>query len=1024
MSLKINGKTTEETLTEKFEKDGKLLGDASSIITFAATAAAGEPLSLAAGLALIVKTAGSAVSAGTNIVRRFASGAKDEPATLPPYDRFRILFYVTCQKCFIEALGDALAKVQIKNKEKESQTEIKPQGAKELRDQLQLQIASLYEAEVTYLFCVEPLAGDVPLYEAFQKWTCGTLGFYGIPAPDAHQIADQSNKEARKRFAIFLASKDEGAEWMRNYLALTRQQETSSRLVTDLAAIRETLSQWTDPAAALKQSQKKAWEVYRQSLAELPDLKETMFSEQFGVRKVFVQPRVVYHIRGVEGDASKAQPVPDLGRLLGALISSRVSGEDLVILCGGPGSGKSTLCRVMASELAKDAAVHPVFLRLRRVKEGSEIGQFIEESLQKHGLISRLADLRDIPNLVLILDGFDELVMASRARLRHFFNVLREDLSAGPLRNARAIVSGRDTLFPRGDGLPSGSHVLSLQPFDKLRVKAWGTKWRLLHKTGDGNSFHPEEFIEEEQKDEPKPPLHHLVSWPLTLHLVARVHTAGKLEVRAKAAKKIEKAYLYRSILAETSHRQVEQAEGTGRLDPKKMRDFLRSLAWEMHSRSIDSMDPSEVMPILKRFYPDKNEQDLAELAEVAVVNSPELTKGEETGFEFVHKSFAEFLVGERFADLVERVAFKAPEFGSEDLTWRMSEQDAARELAPVFGIRLIPEEVQEMFEPMLGCFAPFSKGERVDEVVAAPTRKDGLTRIVERFEFIFADFLRGGSLETVAKISTVGSRMRSPLEAHANYCAGVMIIGTAASRQLRQFDGKGKQHRFFSGEVFKGAFWRCLCILAAGGITLDDTLAGRLLEGLQVAPLGDGSPPNDLESPLRLGLLNRAEGYKANIAEHLLRCLRYSSELERTLFVLQLVIQVMARSRRLHDRDDRMFFEFRDIRMYSRYRDGSPIGEMIHDLARNGMVPMELRGEIERYEVDYRPLLEQMMLEAREKGDVRHLLMRLHEAMSSKELGFFGRDVERSLMQYLEFIHHEWDVHRVKEDEIYKRNK
>jgi len=87
---------------------------------------------------------------------------------------------------------------------------------------------------------------------------------------------------------------------------------------------------------------------------------------------------VVYHIRGGEGDGGEPQVVPDLGRLLGALISSRVSGEDLVILCGGPGSGKSTLCRVMASELAQDPLIHPVFLRLRRVKEGAEISQFID----------------------------------------------------------------------------------------------------------------------------------------------------------------------------------------------------------------------------------------------------------------------------------------------------------------------------------------------------------------------------------------------------------------------------------------------------------------------------------------------------------------------------------------------------------------------------------------------------------------------------------------------------------------------
>jgi len=77
------------------------------------------------------------------------------------------------------------------------------------------------------------------------------------------------------------------------------------------------------------------------------------------------------------------------------------------------------------------------------MKEGADIAAFVEESLRNLGLIDRLADLRALPNLVLILDGFDELVMASRSRLRHFFNVLSEELGTGPLRSARAIVSGR-----------------------------------------------------------------------------------------------------------------------------------------------------------------------------------------------------------------------------------------------------------------------------------------------------------------------------------------------------------------------------------------------------------------------------------------------------------------------------------------------------------------------------------------------------------------------------------------------------
>ena len=45
-------------------------------------------------------------------------------------------------------------------------------------------------------------------------------------------------------------------------------------------------------------------------------------------------------------------------------------------------------------------------------------------------------------------------------------------------------------------------------------------------------------------------PLHHLVTWPLTLHLVARVQKAGILDF--EASEEIEKAYLYKSIIKDT----------------------------------------------------------------------------------------------------------------------------------------------------------------------------------------------------------------------------------------------------------------------------------------------------------------------------------------------------------------------------------------------------------------------------------------------------------------------------------------
>ncbi|MFH1738036.1 MAG: NACHT domain-containing protein [bacterium] len=864
MSSRVNARSVRETLETHLASDARILTDSATVFGFAAAAASGEPLSLAAGVALISKTAGAVLSAALEICKRFFDKTDKTPEDhLPQFDRFRVLFYITTLRCYIEAIPDALNSLEMPE-EPNGKKKKKPERERiqQLTNELQTQVASLDEAEVQYLLCADPLGENVPLFDTLGETLLKTLAFHGIEGYEVRSAIANCAKEARQRFNTYVSTDEPQAVWLRNFLAISRDEQTARQIQENLESVRQSLENWTHPETAIKEKEKEAWAEYRRDLRLLPDHKETMYNESFGVRKVFLQPQATYHIAGVTTNADQHKVVPDIGRLFGALVSSRVSGEDLIILCGGPGCGKSTLCRVLASTLAEDERIHPVFFRLRRLREGSDVASFLEDSLHRLGVINRLSDLRSVSNLVLILDGFDELVMASRSRLRQFFNMLRDEHSAGPLRNAKIVVSGRDTLFPNGEGLPTGSHVISLLPFDQSRVAAWAKKWRVLHDSGPGRTFKPDALLDQNGKKSTTSPLHHLVTWPLTLHLVARVHTAGRLNLGGKSSQEVEKAYLYRSILAETATRQTEQTTGEGRLDPAKMRDFLRSLAWEMYSRSTDSMDPPDVMPILSKFYPDASEVDMSELADVAVVNCPELAKGEETGFEFVHKSFAEYLVAERMALTIERVVFKAPEFGTDEKTWRMTEDEAAAELAPVIGPRLITEEVQEMLEPMLGCLEPFLKGERVDQIVTGIVRKGGLSRIIDRFEDLLKELLQGKSLEIVNRETQNSTLINSPLEAYAHQCACYLIIGTAAARQLASSEpGKHRSERQFCAAPFNGAFWQCLCLLHAGGLNIDHKLAIRIMRGLTVHKEGVDDL-DDRSNPIRLAQLTKISGY------------------------------------------------------------------------------------------------------------------------------------------------------------------
>ncbi|MEA2233885.1 MAG: hypothetical protein QOD83_3701 [Solirubrobacteraceae bacterium] len=769
-------------------------------------------------------------------------------------------------------------------------------------EEIRIRARDINDADLTYLFMAEPLSDEVPLMAALSNWLRASLSATGMGTLSGRTLVDKCEKAARSRFKVAVAEDNAEATWMRRFLAL----ETDSAVresIEDLRTMSTTLQGWLDDQAASPVAPD-AWAEYRETIVGLPDMSATMYSESFGVSKVFQTPIINYHVASARGDAGQPHRITDVGRLLGALASNRTQGQDLIVLSGGPGSGKSTLCRVFASELAQTAETYPVFLQLRRVKEGAEISQFIEASLQSRGLVTRISDLLTLRNVVIILDGFDELVAANRSRLRQFFNALLDEIQTGPLRNARVIVSGRDTLFPGGQGLPPGSHVLALQPLDRVRVEAWGARWRSQHASGPGCTFHPEAFLpapkDASSHRAASSPLEHLVTWPLTLHLVARVHTAGGLPEIDDAGVPIDKAYLYRSILAETSVRQAHQVAGKGRLEPDAMRMFLRSVAWLMYTRSVDSLDVADVTPLLDACRHEDSGLDSGQLAEVAVLNAPELAKGEETGFEFVHKSFAEFLVAEEIAEQVERASFLVPEFGSREPAWRMSAAEASGALAGVLGIRLLPEEIQEMMEPMLGSVLAFRAGRGVEDTVAFEDRRAGLQDLLRRCEGLYASALSGiDDMRRLEDLAVRAPAVSSALDVLANYVVGLALVGCAAVGQLMGAAAAGRPRAAFNGDPGAGGMWRFLAIAQAGGISIDERLGGRLFAHMTARGPATKEVLADTSVPWKLYVLASVDGYRAEVADAAEDAVRATLAMEHLILALTLQLSDVLRTLR-----------------------------------------------------------------------------------------------------------------------------
>jgi hypothetical protein len=774
----------------------------------------------------------------------------------------------------------------------------------------------LFNLHLHFLIGADPLSHVKDFTTKSALVVAEIISSKGMMAREALVFRPEYAEAVSHLFQIWLTSPSSSAKWVSEYLNFGHQNALVSRVSEDVRSVQQALSNWLQPPSEAGARRADAWARYRQSLMELPDLKETMFAEQFGVREVFVQPLARYKVALPDYDIGAI--VPDPANVIASLITDRVPGDELILLCGGPGSGKSTLCRVIASELAQNADVHPVFLRLRRFQDGQDIPTFIESHLQRDGIIDKFTDLVDITNLVLILDGFDELVMASRSRLREFFNTLREDLVSGPLRSAKAIVSGRDTLFPNGSGLPTGSHVISLLPFDRPRVTVWGEKWRALHPNTRAQTFQPEAFYDERAENPGfrAPPLHHLVSWPLTLHLVARVHTSGAMDLTQAAQQQVEKAVLYKSIVSETALRQQTQSGGKGRLLPEQMREFIRSISWEMYSTSRDALDYSEGLPILKSIYPNASEVELAELADVAIVNQPELTKGEEGGFEFVHKSFSEYFVAEKLAHFMEKISFKSSEYDSNILTWRMSAKEATADLSSLLSIRIMTVEVQEMLEPMLADFKSFLQMKGNGKLPKVSELIKGLKSKKARIEEITHEYA-AGACQSEVRDAARGSRIvNNERDINANFAVGLLALGCALARRLSVWGNK-KNSAEFRFQLTGDDLWTLIAVIQAGDVHLDEPLAERCLAPLQIR---NGKSAQEVFYPsVPLNLLSGISGVSFPLRGHMqdLVMLAVESMVQASyLMVLATLPESVLRSSRRPeiglDEDRRTFAEYR----------------------------------------------------------------------------------------------------------------
>ncbi|NVM96168.1 AAA family ATPase, partial [Arthrobacter wenxiniae] len=360
-------------------------------------------------------------------------------------------------------------------------------------------------------------------------------------------------------------------------------------------------------------------------------------------------------------------PRHDIDDFFGAyLTTSPTAFTSPLLVLGHPGSGKSSLTRVLADRLSNTSFV-AIRVELRRVTPSQAIEVQIEEGL--HSLLGRATtwkDFRQATHLtpVVFLDGLDELIQASDEKQTDYLEQVQlfqqRELSSG---GVYVIVTSR-TVVADQTRIPPDSIVLKIDDFGDSEISSFVDKWNTLNR---------EYFDKSGVRPLPaKLPVEvaQLAGQPLLLLLLALLDSDSNalqsdLSTRTKAS-------TYRQILVTFIRRELLKHQP--KMDDDEVANEIQSellrlsyIALGMFNRGVQMVSARQVSVDLAAL---SNQSDVGNAGDSvqkvlgrfffvhqAQSKSPD---GLQTAYEFLHSTFGEYLVAHLAYEVVKEVQHEA----------------------------------------------------------------------------------------------------------------------------------------------------------------------------------------------------------------------------------------------------------------------------------------------------------------------------------------------------------------------------
>lgn len=222
----------------------------------------------------------------------------------------------------------------------------------------------------------------------------------------------------------------------------------------------------------------KCWFQYNNSLCYLAH--ERIFDEEFTLKQIYVELNAYYEKREPrtedEKKTYKKRVVVNLNEYINSWLESFDPDMSLMLVSGGPGYGKSSYSKILVSKTAeqyKELGIVVMFVPLSQLNFKQTLKDSLEDFLlyNKYKITNPLSPDSGKKRILLVFDGLDELSipgLSSDQIANTFIKAVRDilyQINLNDTYKVQALITGRDAIIQTKINYIKNNQILRLLPY-------------------------------------------------------------------------------------------------------------------------------------------------------------------------------------------------------------------------------------------------------------------------------------------------------------------------------------------------------------------------------------------------------------------------------------------------------------------------------------------------------------------------------------------------------------------------------